>query len=95
MFNIFKEKKTKTFVPPKYAMFNVEVFNSWFNDKDNGATYANMGIFLRIDKLSYRHIEEYLINCFNIDLKEVDLTDEIVTFYYTISDDWRLKNKLV
>jgi hypothetical protein len=92
--NIFKKTTPKSFTPPKYAIFNVDVFNTWFNDPNNGATYANSGIFLRVDKLSHMQIEEYLTNCHNINFSEVDLTDDILKFYHTINEDWmdKLKN---
>jgi hypothetical protein len=48
-------------------IFNVDNFNDWFNDPDNGATYAHKGIFLRLDKLSDHHIDEYLLNRYNLD----------------------------
>lgn len=42
-------------------IFDVASFNNWFNDPDNGAEYAHKGIFLRLDKLSDHHIDEYLL----------------------------------
>lgn len=54
-------------IPEESVVFNVDNFNEWFNDKDNGATYAHSGIFLRTDKLSDQHIEEYMKNCYGID----------------------------
>ena len=39
-------------------VYSVDKFNEWFNDKDNGS-YANSGIFLRLDKLSDSMFEDY------------------------------------
>ena len=86
-------KKEPKFVPKKYVVFNVDTFNEWFNDKDNGATYANSGIFLRTDKLSISHIEEYLVKCHGLNLSDFNYkVTEIVGFYTSICKDW-LKRK--
>lgn len=89
---------TKTqpkFTPKDYVIFNVSVFNAWWNDKDNGATYANPGIFLRTDKLSRAHIEEYLVKCHGLELNEKDYSLEIIKFNTRILNDWhrRLRKK--
>lgn len=81
-------KKEPKFVPRKYVLFNVETFNTWFNSPHNNAVYANPGIFLRIDKLSTSHVEDYLIKCHNLTLKDWDIEDEIQDFYQRIREDW-------
>jgi len=86
--NVFFKKNQKHFIPKKYAIFNISVFNSWFNDKDNGAVYANPGIFLRLDKLSESHIKDYLIKCHNLKLSDYDLDEDIKNFYEEIRKDW-------
>jgi hypothetical protein len=48
-------------------ILNIENFNTWFNDPNNGATYAHSGIFLRCDKLSESHFEEYFESCDSVD----------------------------
>lgn len=86
MFSIFKKKAT--FVPKKYVLFNVDTFNEWFNDRDNGAVYAHSGIYLRLDKLSVSHIEDYLVKCHNLTLEDWDLHDEVREFHDRIRFDW-------
>lgn len=85
-------KKEPKFVPKKYVLFNVNTFNEWFNDKDNGAKYTNSGFFLRTDKLSISHIEEYLVKCHGLKLSDFDFNKEIVGFYSSVCKDW-LKRK--
>ena len=44
-----KEDKTpKRVIPLEEIIFNVDNFNIWFNHPENGATYANSGIFKRL-----------------------------------------------
>ncbi len=63
-----KEDKTpKRVIPLEEIIFNVTNFNIWFNHPENGATYANSGIFKRTDKLSETHIDEYLAKCYGIE----------------------------
>lgn len=87
--NWFKRKKTKKFTPQRYVLFNVDTFNEWFNDKDNGATYAHTGIFLRLDKLGDSQINEYLENAHGVDLSLWDISTEIMEFEHAIRIDWR------
>jgi hypothetical protein len=92
--NIFTTKKEETkFVPKKYVLFNIETFNTWFNDKDNGAIYAHSGIFLRTDKLSIKQIEDYLLKCHNVLVSDFDFSEDIQKFYKEILTDWRNKLK--
>lgn len=87
--SIFKKKAT--FVPRKYVLFNVETFNTWFNDKYNDAVYANSGIFLRVDKLSESQIKDYLIKCHGLELSNWDIEEDIRNFYEEIRKDWLKK----
>lgn len=87
--SIFKKKET--FVPRKYVLFNVETFNTWFNDKYNDAVYANSGIFLRVDKLSESQIKDYLIKCHGLELSNWDIEEDIRNFYEEIRKDWLKK----
>lgn len=84
----FTKKEEVTFVPRKYTIFNVDVFNEWFNDKDNGAVYANSGIFLRLDKLSISHIEDYLVKCHGLNLSNWDIDEDVRNFHEEIRKDW-------
>ena len=54
-------------LPPEGIIFSVDNFNIWFNSPENGATYANPGIFKRTDKLSESHVDEYLKNCYGLE----------------------------
>lgn len=90
-----KEKpKPNKFAPKHYVIFNIEVFNAWFNDKDNNATYAHSGIYLRTDKLSESHIFDYLIKCHGFSENECSdlLHQEIYLFYQEVMQDWINKN---
>jgi hypothetical protein len=91
--SIFKKKAT--FVPKKYVLFNVETFNTWFNDKHNDSVYTNPGIFLRLDKLYISHIKDYLEKCHGLTLTDWDIEDDIQDFYFKIREDWmnKLNNK--
>jgi hypothetical protein len=95
MFNFLFKKKDPEFIPKRYVLFNVDTFNTWFNDKDNDAVYANSGIFLRLDKLSESHIKDYLIKCHGISLGEWDFGNDITNFYYEVRKDWldKINNK--
>lgn len=84
--SIFKKKVT--FTPKKYVLFNVDTFNTWFNDKHNDAVYATPGIFLRVDKLSISHIEDYLIKCHGLELSNWDIDEDVRNFYEEIRKDW-------
>lgn len=71
------------------VVFCVDTFNTWFCDPNNGATYANKGIFLRTDKLSMSHIEEYLEKRHQIEPEmQTDLQPEMYNFYTQIRNDW-------
>jgi len=79
------------------VIFDVSTFNSWFQDPDNRAIYANAGIFLRTDKLSESQIYDYLAKMFgvvNVDAFDWDTDPYILVhnFYDDIRNDW--KNKL-
>lgn len=84
--NLFK-KKAK-FVPKKYVIFNVDTFNTWFNDPYNEAVYAHSGIFLRLDKLSISHIEDYIVKCHGLNLSDWNIHQDIQNFYEEIRADW-------
>jgi hypothetical protein len=84
-------KKPAQFVPKKYVIFNVETFNTWFNDPHNEAVYAHAGIFLRLDKLSISHIHDYIVKCHGLVLDEWDFEDSIQDFYFKLREDWLTK----
>ena len=70
------------------AVFNVQRFNEWWNNKDNGATYAHSGIYLRLDKISLSHVTEYLYKVHGLSLSEHYTYDEANDFYVEISNNW-------
>ena len=41
-------------------MLNVKDFNEWFNSDKDKEIYAHPGIFLRLDKLSQHHIQDFI-----------------------------------
>lgn len=89
--NIFVTKKEETkFVPKKYVLFNINTFNAWCNDKNNGA--ANSGTFIRTDQLSIKIIEDYLLKCHGIRASDFNLSDDIERFRKEIVAEWRSKN---
>lgn len=55
-----KEEPKRTVLPLEEIIFNVDNFNIWFRHPDNGAEYANEGIYLRTDKLSESQVTDYL-----------------------------------
>ncbi len=93
--NSFFGNKPKIMIPPKEEIFNVENFNTWFCDPNNGANYANLGIFLRLDKLGETHITDYIqkkydINWLNFSDSGI-FYEEILEFYHVIRQDWLTK----
>jgi hypothetical protein len=75
---------------PEYIIFNLDNFNAWFNAKDNGAIYAHSGIFLRLDKLSVVHVDDYIEKCYGL-AHSIQGHDKTVKFYNKIKEDWRKK----
>lgn len=80
------------------SILSVDAFNEWFNDPLNNAVYAHSGIFLRLDKLSYSHIEDYLDKNHNIDRGHPFYNDPmfyllLCDFQEDIRNDWIQKSK--
>lgn len=79
-------------LPPESVIFNVDNFNEWFCDPNNNAIYANMGIFLRTDKLSESQIEDYLNKKYGISnpafLWSEPSSSMISNLYRDIRKDW-------
>jgi hypothetical protein len=80
------------------CILSVDAFNIWFNDPRNNAVYAHSGIFLRLDKLSYSHIEDYLDKKHNIDRAHPFYNDPmfyllLCDFQEDIRNDWIQKSK--
>ena len=77
-------------------IFNVDSFNDWFNDPNNNAVYAHEGIFLRLDKLSEGHIDDYLLKRYNLVSGSFLFSKPFITLkldlYKAIRKDW--SNKL-
>jgi hypothetical protein len=88
--SIIGKKVTKKVIPLEEIIFNVVNFNIWFNHKDNLAVYAHPGIFLRLDKLSVSHIQDYLLKCYGIK-SEVFPSEIIYNFMEDIRTDWMYK----
>ena len=88
LYNIFKHKNKKHEIP-EYIIFSVSNFNKWFNSPKE-KSYANKGIFLRIDKLSLSFLEEYFKTCYNLDIEKIDYI-KVITFENAIKTDWNLK----
>jgi hypothetical protein len=71
-------------------LFDVGNFNKWFNSDDNGS-YANPGIFLRLDKLSSDMIYDYLKYCYVTDVEHKmggEYRMQFIKFYEDICKDW-------
>lgn len=88
LLNLILGKKEKDIKPVDTIVYNVNNFNLWFCNKDNGAVYANTGIFLRLDKLSQSHIEDYLQKTFCI--TEFN-HQRICEFEQEIRKDWQIR----
>jgi hypothetical protein len=89
MMNIFKKKKPKQkVVIPNYILFNVENFNNWFNAPKE--SYANPGIFLRLDKFGIFIIREYLSECYGLDMNIYEYSI-INKFEQDIRNVWKQK----
>lgn len=88
-------KKEPVNIASEEEVFNVDTFNEWFNDDNNGAIYANKGIFLRTDKLSESQILDYILKRWGKDTYDVYSKDNkhylIYAFYTQISYNWRQK----
>lgn len=84
---VTKQKELKKVYDPS-LVFDVDRFNEWFNDKDNGATYAHSGIYLRLDKLSLSHVTEYLYNEWGLELSGDYTYDQANEFFLNIRSDW-------
>lgn len=83
----------KPFPVPEYIVFSVDNFNKWFNDRNNGATYAHSGIFLRTDKLDESHVVEYMEKCYGITncgafMWSKPSATMVNEFYYEIRKNW-------
>jgi hypothetical protein len=84
--NLFlRNNEIKQVVPVDTIVYNVANFNLWFRHKDNGAVYANEGIYLRLDKLSESHITDYLLKSYGI--TQFD-HQRVYEFEQEIRKDW-------
>ena len=63
---IFTKEVVKPHPVLESIVYDVNNFNTWFCDPNNNANYAHRGIFLRTDKLSISHVEDYLKKCYGI-----------------------------
>ena len=87
-----KEDKIKeTLQSPLFfsTIFNVKNFNSWFKNNKDKSIYANAGIYLRTDKLSRCHIDDYLRVITNGMISNKDFDElEIMRFEDKIRESW-------
>lgn len=79
-------------------IINIDNFNKWFNDPNKDPEiYAHSGIFLRLDKLSEGHFNDYFLSCEGIDdlnhFKEELTFNEYYDFENAVRKDWREKQK--
>jgi hypothetical protein len=71
------------------AIFNVKNFNNWFKNNKDKNIYAHAGIYLRTDKLSRGHINDYLGVITNGTLCNKDFDElEIMRFEDKIRESW-------
>ncbi len=74
------------------SIIDVEKFNNWFNSNKDPNVYAHPGIFLRLDKLSQGHIEDYVWAVTRGAVKYEDFDYEFMqNFEGHIRLDWRNK----
>ena len=73
-------------------VFNVENFNTWFNDTSKSPDiYAHPGIFLRTDKLSGGHFEDYFDSIPGIENGGKYYDDNhkrVIEFEDEVREDW-------
>ena len=80
--------------PSDEEIFNVDNFNSWFVSKKDPSIYAHAGIFLRLDKLSDHHFEDYFKSIgLNPDdfMEGSDYYKQFMAFERDVRKDWRNK----
>jgi len=71
------------------TIFNVKNFNNWFKNNKDKNIYAHAGIYLRTDKLSRGHINDYLRVITNGMLCNKDFDElEIMRFEDKIRESW-------
>lgn len=97
LINFLFKKKTKEleqYPIPEYIIFSVSNFNKWFNNQKDPNIYANPGIFLRLDKLSHYTIEQYVKNCYGINIDKYQWSKEYkslqTNLYNDIVKKWKL-----
>lgn len=91
-----KEEPRKQVLPVEEIIFSVENFNIWFRHPENNAEYANEGIYLRTDKLSESHIEDYLLKSYGLKngafLFSKPYGEMISDLFRAVQKDWIAKN---
>lgn len=78
------------------SILSVKNFNDWFNSPKDASIYAHPGIFLRTDKLSSHHINDYIKMTTYGYLEYADFDEnKMHSFYDKIRKDWvkKLSNK--
>lgn len=73
-------------------ILNVEDFNDWFCNNKDKEIYAHPGIFLRLDKLSQHHIQDFIsVKSNGMIHYEYFGERKLIDFEKEISKDWRKK----
>jgi len=90
-YRIFVALYAKTFMNMKnYIFFNVDSFNAWISDYDNGC----FDVYLKPDLLLIDHVYDYLIACYRLNYLEINhLKDEVDKFFGDIIINWNNKLK--
>lgn len=92
-----KEEPRKQVLPVEEIVFNVDNFNIWFRHPDNKAVYANEGIFLRTDKLSESHVEDYLLKSYGIKngafVFSKPYREMVSDLFKAVQKDWMARKK--
>ena len=92
-----KKPETRQVLPLEEIVFSVDNFNIWFRHPDNKAVYANEGIFLRTDKLSERHVEDYLLKSYGIKngafLFSKPYREMVSDLFKAVQKDWMARKK--
>jgi len=95
MFNWRRDRETVKKLAPNGvfdAILDVDKFNDWFNSDKDKDIYAHPGIFLRRDKLSQHHFEDYIRMTTNGALSFDDFTwKQTQDFEKMVDKDWMKK----
>ena len=75
-------------------ILNVDDFNEWFNNNKDKEIYAHPGIFLRLDKLSQHHIQDFIsVKSNGVINYEYFVEQKLIDFKEEIYKDWLEKKE--